>query len=79
MAELAASTALSELETALSANGIQVPDGAIQQLLDQRIWIYPSERVEKMTEKVNDGQLYSVFNSQHHLQSSMQLFQCLQA
>jgi hypothetical protein len=35
MIELAASTALSELETALSANGIQVLDGAIQQLLDE--------------------------------------------
>ncbi len=35
MIELAASTALSELETAPSANGIQLPDRAIQQLLDE--------------------------------------------
>ncbi len=50
-------------------------DGAIQQLLDGRKWIYPSERVEKILEKVTEGQLYSVFNSQHHMQSSTQLFQ----
>jgi len=77
MTELAASSAISQLEAALSANGIQAPEGSVQQLLDQRKWIYPSKRVEKMLEKLNEGQLYSVFNTQHHLQSSTQLFQFL--
>ena len=77
--ELAASTALTQLETALSANGIEVPDGALQQLLDQRRWIYPSERVEKMLEKLDEGQLYSIFNSQHHLESATKLFQFLKS
>jgi hypothetical protein len=77
MIELAASIALSEIESALSANGIQVPDRAIQQLLDKRKWIYQSERIQKMREKLNEEQLYSVFNLQHHLQSSAQLFQFL--
>eukprot|EP00475_Leptophrys_vorax_P016989 TRINITY_DN2349_c0_g1_i4.p1 TRINITY_DN2349_c0_g1~~TRINITY_DN2349_c0_g1_i4.p1 ORF type:complete len:645 (+),score=153.34 TRINITY_DN2349_c0_g1_i4:80-2014(+) len=72
--EPAASTAVSQLEAALRTNGIQVHDGVVQGLLDQRQWIYPSERVEKMMEKLNEAQLYSVFNSQHHLQSSALLF-----
>lgn len=77
MTEPTASTSLSQLEAALRANGIQVTDGAVQDLLDQRQWIYPSERVEHMMEKLNEEEIYSVFNSQHHLQSSTQLFQQL--
>jgi hypothetical protein len=40
-------------------------------------WIYPSERVEKLLDKLNEKQLYSVFNSQHHIRSSTLLFQFL--
>ncbi len=40
MIELAASTALRALETALGANGIQVPDEAIQQFLDGLSFAY---------------------------------------
>ena len=78
MMELLVSTPLTQLEAALRDNGIQVSDGAVKQLLDQRQWIYPSERVEEMMEKLDDGQLYSVFNSQHHLESASQLFQFLE-
>ena len=46
MTDLAASTAMSQLEAALSANAIQVPDGALQLLLDQKEWIYRSQRVK---------------------------------
>jgi hypothetical protein len=62
------------LETSLQANGIQVRDGAVQNLLDQREWIYPSKRIEDLRKKLNQEQLYSVFNYQHHLQSAKLLF-----
>ena len=39
---------MTSLESALTSNGVQVPQGAIQQMLDQKQWIYSSERVEKM-------------------------------
>jgi hypothetical protein len=66
-----------ELEAALIANGILVPGNAIMQLLEQRQWIYPSERVEEMLEEIGEEQLYAVFNSQHHLQAATQLFRFL--
>jgi len=73
----AASTAMTQLETALTANAIQVPDGSVQLLLDQKEWIYRSERVEELLKKLNQEQLYSVFNSQHHIQSACHLFEFL--
>ncbi len=75
--KLAASTALSELEAALRANSIQVPDKAVQQLLEQREWIYRSKRVEDLLKKLSKEQLYYVFNSQHHVQSASRLFEFL--
>jgi len=77
MTDLAASTAMSQLEAALSANAIQVPDGALQLLLDQKEWIYRSQRVENLLKILNQEQLYSVFNSQHHIQSASHLFEFL--
>ena len=68
------STALMQLEAALRANGIQVPEGAVQLLLDQREWIYRSSRVDEMLEKLSKEQLYSVFNSHHHIDSASRLF-----
>ena len=68
---------MSQLEAALRANAIQVPDGAVQLLLDQKEWIYRSERVEELLKKLNQEQLYSVFNSQHHIQSASHLFEFL--
>jgi hypothetical protein len=63
------------LEASLQANGIQVPDEkTVQNLLDQRDWIYPSKRVEDLLKKLNQEQLYSIFNYQHHLQSAKLLF-----
>jgi hypothetical protein len=73
----AASTALSQLEAALTANGIQVPDGAVHQLLEQKEWIYPSSWVDDLLEKLNNEQLYSVFNFQHHIQPASRLFKFL--
>ena len=73
----AASTAMTQLETALTANAIQVPDGAVQLLLDQKEWIYRSERVEALLKKLNQEQLYSVFNSEHQMQSASRLFEFL--
>jgi hypothetical protein len=63
-----------QLEAALRANGIQVPEGAVQLLLDQREWIYRSSRVKEMLEKLSKEQLYSVFNSHHHIDSASRLF-----
>ncbi len=70
-------TIISKLEVALTANGIIVPDegNIIQNLLDEQQWIYPSHYVESLTKKLSLQQLYSVFNSQHHLQSSTMLFE----
>ena len=77
MSDDAAAPALSQLEAALTANGILVPDGAVNQLLNQKEWIYPSSRVEDLLAKLNNEQLYSVFNSQHHIQSASRLFEFL--
>ena len=71
------STALSQLEAAMRANGIQVVQGAVQGLLDQTQWIYRSKRVDDLLKKLNEQQLYSVFNSQHHIQSASRLFEIL--
>jgi len=65
------------LEKALIANGIQVTDGAVQALLDKREWIYPSQRVKDLKKKMSEDQLYSVFNYNHHLNSSALLFEFL--
>jgi hypothetical protein len=46
MSDDAAVPALRQLEAAFTANGIQVRYGAVNQLLDQKEWIYPSSRVE---------------------------------
>ena len=64
------------LKAALQANGIQVPDEKtpVKTLLDNKDWIYPSERVADLRKKLNEEQLYSVFNYQHHLQSATLLF-----
>jgi hypothetical protein len=75
----ATSTAMSQLQSALKANAIQVPDdGAVQRLLDQQEWIYHIVRVQNMLKKINKDQLYSVFNSEHHLQAASRLFEFLQ-
>jgi hypothetical protein len=66
------------LESALIANGIHVPQGAIVQLIEQTKWIYVSERVEKLLEEITEQQLYNIFSEQHHLQASILLFQFLQ-
>ena len=66
------------LESALIANGIHVPQGAIMQLIEQRKWIYVSERVEKLLEEITEQQLYNIFSEQHHLQASILFFQFLQ-
>jgi len=68
------SVAMSQLEAALIANGIQVPKGAVQQLLDNKDWIYRSKRVEDLLEKLKKEELYSVFNSKHHIDSTSRLF-----
>lgn len=70
-------TELSELEAALRANGVQVSDGAVQRLLDRRKWIYHSERVDDLLQRLDQEQLYSLFNYRHHLRSAAQLFQFL--
>jgi len=46
------SAAMSQLEAALIAKGIQVPKGALQQLLDQKNWMYRSKRVEDLLDKL---------------------------
>ena len=51
------STALMQLEAALRANGIQVHEGALQLLLDQREWIYCSKRVQDLLKKLSKEQL----------------------
>ena len=65
------------LETSLGKNNIPVPEGAIQQMIDRREWIYLSETVENLLEMLNKEQLYSVFNYQHQLQSASKLFKFL--
>ena len=70
--------AVTQLEKALQANDIDVPQGAVQCLLDQRDWIYKTtERIETLLEELSEEQLYSVFNYQHHLYSSAKLFEFL--
>jgi hypothetical protein len=71
------STIIRSLEDTLKSIGIQVADGSVQQLIDQRDWIYSSERIETMLEVLNQDQLYSIFNYKHHLYSSTQLFSFL--
>jgi hypothetical protein len=71
-------SALSQLEAALIANNMHVPDGAVQHLLEDKKWIYRSQRVEELRKKLNERQLYSIFNSQHHIDSSSQLFKFLE-
>jgi hypothetical protein len=69
------SAAMSQLEAALIAKGIQVPKGAVQQLLDQKNWIYRSKCVEDLLDKLKkEEELYSVFNSKHHIDSASRLF-----
>jgi hypothetical protein len=63
-----------QLEAALAANDIQVPDGAIQQLLDEKEWIYPSKCVQDLLKKLSNEQLYYVFNYQHNIQPASLLF-----
>jgi hypothetical protein len=75
--EEAIPTTQSELEAALLANGIPVSESVIHQLLEQKEWIYQTERVEDLMVMLNKEQLYSLFNSQHHLQSSACLFRFL--
>ena len=75
MADHAASSPMAQLEAALVKNGINVPEGAIQQLLDERRWIYRSERVAKLQEKLSEDQLYWVFSSEHHISSAARLFE----
>ena len=78
MTELTASTSMTtQLEAALTSNGIVVPEGAIQRLLDQRQWIYHSTRVEDLLKKLTEDQLYSVFSSEHHITSAARLFEFL--
>jgi hypothetical protein len=68
------SAAMSQLEAALIAKGIQVPKGAVQQLLDQKNWMYRSKRVEDLLDKLKkEEELYSVFNSKHHIDSASRL------
>jgi hypothetical protein len=55
------------LESALIADGIHVPQGAVMQLIEQRKWIYVSDRVEKLLVEINEQQLSNIFNEQHHL------------
>jgi hypothetical protein len=69
------STIIRSLETALGSFGINVPNGSIQQLLDKQEWIYPSKRVEDLREVLSNQQLYSVFDYQHHLRSTLRLIQ----
>jgi hypothetical protein len=45
------------LEDTLRSNGIQVVDGSVQQLIDKRDWIYPTERIETMLEVLNQDRL----------------------
>jgi hypothetical protein len=65
---------MSELKTVLEANHIKGSEEAIQEFLNRNEWIYPSDRVDSLLEKLNSQQLYSIFNSQHHLQASTKLF-----
>ena len=61
---------MNQLESALKAYGIDVVQGSVQLLLDQRQWIYPSIRVKDLLKKLKgEEDLYSIFNAQHHIQS----------
>ena len=75
MADHAASTSMAQLEAALVENGIEVPDGAVQRLLDERRWIYRSKRVKDLLKKLTEEQLYSMFSSEHHISSAARLFE----
>ena len=77
MTDLAASTSMAQLEAALLTNGVEVPDGAVQRLLDQKQWIYRSLRVENLRRRLTEDQLYSVFSAEHHISSAARLFEFL--
>ena len=77
MTELEASTSMSQLEAALRKNDINVPEGAVKRLLDERQWIYRSTRVDDLLSKLTEEQLYSVFISEHHITSATRLFEFL--
>ena len=76
---LAAVSPIAQLETALRDNGVHVSAGAIQQFLDQRKWIYHSQRVNELLEELDLEQLYSVFNTRHHVTSATLLFEFLKS
>ena len=75
MAEHAASASMAQLEAALVKNGIEVPEGAVQRLLDERRWIYRSKSVSNLRKKLTEEQLYSVFSSEHHILSAARFFE----
>ena len=77
MTELAASTSTSQLEAALGKNGIKAPEGAVERLLGERQWIYRTQRVENLLNKLTEDQLYSVFCAEHHMSSAARLFEFL--
>jgi hypothetical protein len=77
--ELVASSASAHavFEQALERLGIQGTAGTIQRLIDERQWIFPSERVRALRKKQNMDQLYDLFNCRHHIHSSTRLFEFL--
>ena len=77
MTNLAAPASMTQLEAALASNGIKVPEGAVQRLLEQRQWIYRTQRVENLLNKLTEDQLYSVFSAEHHMSSAARLFEFL--
>lgn len=77
-----AQMSLSQLEDASIAMNINSDDDKsiqvkIQELLDEKKWIYHSQGVVNLLKKLDENQLYSVFDSQHHIKSAIQLFQFL--
>ena len=77
MIDPATSTSITQLEAALVKNGINVPEGAVQRLLDGRQWIYRSERVKDLLTRITEDQLYSIFSAEHHISSAAGLFEFL--
>ena len=73
----AASTPINRLEAALAKNEIVVTEGAVQRLLDQKQWIYRSERVKDLLKRLTEDQLYSAFRAEHHISSATRLFKFL--
>ena len=68
---------MTQLETAMRDNSIPVSAGAVQQLLDQREWIYHSDLVKELLERLAKEQLYSVFKSEHLVTTATLLFEFL--